>query len=155
MTCNMCQENEATMHFKQVSDGAAKEIHLCAKCALQAEFNIEPIISLTESLLAPEFQTNNYQDPEKKCDGCGMKESDFRRLSRLGCPTCYTSFAKELVPILSAMHKTSRHIGRTPAVEVANREITGLEQSMEKAVAIQDFEEAATLRDKISELKDK
>lgn len=153
MTCSICQQNEATMHFKQVSDGAAREMHLCAKCALQADLSIEPIISLTESLLAPEFQKENFPRTEKQCAKCEMKESDFQRLSRLGCPACYTSFAKTITPMISNMHKASRHTGRVPAAETVNRKIIGLERSMKKAVAIQDFEEAATLRDKISELK--
>jgi len=90
---------------------------------------------------------------EKTCLFCGTTGKDFKKRSLLGCPSCYEAFSEELSPYLRAMQKGSRHVGKAPAGEALSAEIAALQQALERAVSAQDFEEAATLRDRIRDLK--
>ena len=156
MKCEACGENEATVHFKQVSDGVAREMHLCETCASETDFNMVAQASVTDILFGGTFQAAPAQaGSDKECPVCRMKESDFRRLSRLGCASCYEAFSEELAPLLKAMHKGSMHAGKVPACERMSAELTSLELEMEDAIARQDFEGAAKLRDRIKGLKAK
>jgi protein arginine kinase activator len=82
-----------------------------------------------------------------------MRGSDFKKTSRLGCPACYEAFSEELAPLLGAMQKGTQHAGKVPASEKVTTEIEGLKKALERAVAAQDFEEAAKLRDRVRDLK--
>ena len=89
---------------------------------------------------------------ERKCPSCHMRSSDFRKTSRLGCATCYRTFAGELAPILEDMHRGDRHTGKVPRNAAVIRE-EELRLQLEEAVAAQRFEEAARIRDAIRELE--
>lgn len=130
-------------------------MHLCESCASETDFNMAAQASVTDVLFGASFQAG--EPPEegggKECPVCRMKEADFRRLSRLGCAACYDVFSSELAPLLKAMHKASAHAGKAPASQEVNAELVSLEQKMEEAIAAQDFEGAALLRDRIKDLK--
>jgi protein arginine kinase activator len=54
---------------------------------------------------------------------------------------------------LKAMHRADQHTGKIPQREsarvMASAELATLQQNMEKAIAAENFEEAARLRDSI------
>ncbi len=91
------------------------------------------------------------------CPQCGYKLGQFRKTGRMGCPVCYKTFSELLEPALKNMHKGSRHIGKAPEgirerIDISQK----LEQKQEKlreAIALENFEQAATLRDEIKSLK--
>ena len=92
-----------------------------------------------------------------QCPRCNLLYSSFRETGRLGCSACYEAFAQQLRPLLRRVHGAIRHSGRTPAVDDAHaarrRESRTLQEQMERAVARDDFEQAARLRDQIRALK--
>lgn len=154
MKCEACGQNEATVHFKQVSDGVSREMHLCEGCASETDFTVAAQASVTDVLFGSSFQAGGLPaGGGKQCPACRIREADFRKMSRLGCPSCYETFAEELTPLLKAMHKSSMHVGKIPACEQVSAEIATLEHDMEQAIAAQDFEGAASLRDRIRELR--
>ena len=159
MICEMCKEHEATVHLTQVIDGAIKKLHLCEECAAKSGFDVQGPISITDILLG--MGTAKEQTAamvaEKSCPRCHMRRTDFKKTGRFGCGTCYEAFSDELPPLLKAMHRSEQHVGKVPASESvrvrATLELTSLQQSLDKAVAEEHFEEAAQLRDKIQECK--
>jgi protein arginine kinase activator len=89
-----------------------------------------------------------------------MKQSDFKKNGRLGCPACYSAFEEELAPMLKAMHRQVRHVGKVPphspppeagATDNAAERVR-LQRLLDAAVAREAFEEAARLRDQIRAL---
>jgi len=64
---------------------------------------------------------------------------------------------KELAPTVRRIHGSAKHIGRLPqsasATLRSERELEGLREQMKKAIETQNFEEAASLRDRIRELE--
>jgi protein arginine kinase activator len=89
---------------------------------------------------------------EKACPVCGLRGKDYRKRALLGCPACYEAFADELKPYLQAMQKGGRHTGKAPAGARLDAELEGLQAALNRAVEVQDFEEAAALRDRIRAL---
>ena len=76
---------------------------------------------------------------------------------RLGCSACYDVFGESLESMLKNMHKGSEHIGKAPASLIRNRQldaqIKNLQSSLERAVAEEEYEKAADLRDQIRRIE--
>jgi protein arginine kinase activator len=156
MQCEICKTKEANVHLKQAWDGLVKELHLCEDCAAEKGFDVHAPLSLTDFLLGgDQQQTPALSFEDRSCSFCHARWSDFNKMSRLGCSSCYEAFAEELKPVLASMHKGSRHIGKVPAAEAFTGEVASLQKALEAAVEAQNFEEAARLRDRLCELKAK
>jgi protein arginine kinase activator len=91
------------------------------------------------------------------CPGCGLAYNEFKAKGRLGCPTCYEAFAPVLVPLLEKVHGAAAHTGRAPHRVAGEREareaLAGLEEELTQAVAAEQYEKAAELRDRIREMR--
>jgi protein arginine kinase activator len=96
------------------------------------------------------------------CPDCGMTLSEFKARGRFGCPKDYEIFADHLDPLFERIHdvQPARHEGRLPnqpAGEVQiverRRKLTELKSRLDAAVAEENYELAAKLRDEISNLE--
>jgi protein arginine kinase activator len=97
--------------------------------------------------------------PELKCPTCGFTQADFKKTGRLGCAECYATFAEGLEGLLKSMHKGTKHVGKVPQPMQQHKDyaekLGKLQQQLEKAVANEDFEQAAVLRDEIKQAREK
>lgn len=153
MICEFCERNEATVHLKQVCNGDVREMDICADCARERGFDVQSPLSMTDFLFGMGGPPKaREEEREKACGSCHMRTSDFKKSSRLGCPSCYEHFAEELAPMLKSMHKAVRHVGKTPVHERIEGDIHLLRDELQKCIAGQDFERAAVLRDRIKAL---
>jgi len=87
------------------------------------------------------------------CPACGWTAASIRSSGRLGCSDCAIVFRRE---ILSALKRSGSHgpyEGKVPhrglAGTVQEASITALSAALERAIRSEDFEEAATIRDRI------
>ncbi len=156
MLCDVCGESEATVHLTQVINDEVKKINLCEECAAESGLDVSGTIDFTDVLLGLGSQKEN--DPEvnnKTCPVCHMCFSDFRKTSRLGCQVCYDTFAEELKPLIEAMHKGEQHEGKMPAKSLAkintSVNLLTLKKALADAIASENYEEAARLRDQIKQ----
>jgi len=154
MQCEICKEKKATVHFKQVNDGVVQEMYICETCAAKKGFDVGAPVGLSEFLFGVGAPGPAEKPPaeDKACPACHMRRSDFRKTSRLGCPSCYETFADDLAPMLEDMHRGLTHVGKVPTGASAASRVAALRQALESAVVAQNFEEAARLRDLIREL---
>ncbi len=92
-----------------------------------------------------------------QCPACGCSKEKFEQTGRFGCPECYQAFGPFLAPILRKMHKGLQHVGKIPrrrlTPDVIEERIRLLEDELARAVRIEDFENAARLRDRVSSLR--
>ena len=153
--CEICQKAPATVHFKQVIDGAAKEIFVCEGCAKKHGFNIHAPVPGADFLfgIGLQSQTARPSEADKVCPVCHMRSSDLAKTSRLGCEHCYEVFEAELKPILWSMQKSDRHQGKVPVGARVRMLMAERREQLGMAVAAQNFEEAARLRDEIKDLE--
>lgn len=155
MKCELCKQNEAAVHLKHAFNGEVREVHLCSDCAAKKGFvaKLSPA-SLTDFLFGMEAQRKvEPQGTDISCPNCHMRRSDFRKNSRFGCSVCYQAFSEELVPLLDEFQKGHQHVGKVPVREKNAVELAALQKKLELAVEIQNFEEAARLRDEIQALR--
>jgi protein arginine kinase activator len=162
MLCDKCKKNTATIHYQQIINGKLTSMNLCSKCAAldgySNPFEINPME--LNDFIASVFNLN----PERvrhtvKCSECGYTLDKFNKTSLLGCDKCYDSFRKELLPIIKNIHGSTLHVGgKAPvqsAVDNVAVEIDKLKTELNQAVKNEEYELAATLRDRIKELEAK
>ncbi len=151
MKCHRCGLREASVHWLEMNAGERRSLWLCADCAAsreQAPAASEPQVS---------FLGQGLGSAAAACPGCGTTLEDLRRDNRLGCARCYVTFRSTLLPLLARFHRHISHVGKVPGgVQPTTRlaEITRLRLGLTKAVAAEEFERAATLRDRLRELED-
>lgn len=167
MLCERCNEHQATVHVTRVVNGDKSEFHLCGKCATreQEELGVTletafPIHHLLGELLHYQNWLTGRRgaSPEGvRCGNCGLTYEEFTRTGLLGCGRCYEAFNTELEPLLQRVHGATRHSGKAPrrqegALSV-QRQVEGLRRELDAAVAAEEFERAAELRDRIRTLE--
>lgn len=156
MKCEKCGK-PATVHLTEVLQGEKIEKHLCEECA-QLEgitFSAEvPISQLLEEFILKGGEAQGEQQPV--CDVCGMTFKEFRQDGLLGCPNDYEAFAEQLGPMIERAHGgADQHIGKVPHragnEEKKQNAILRLRVELKAAIAAEDYERAAALRDQIKE----
>ena len=110
---------------------------------------------------APETAATEPKD-ELTCSACGLTFTEFTRQGRFSCGECYSAFRSRLEPILRKIHGASLHRGRNPEhahlddqAAVPIKEEARLDAELTKAIAAEDFERAAELRDKLRTVREK
>ena len=93
----------------------------------------------------------------KTCAHCALSLAEFQATGMLGCPQCYLHFAPILAPMLKRIHGSDQHIGKSYRKTIRplppTQELAKLKLELREAVAEENFEDAATLRDQIKELE--
>ncbi len=169
MMCDECGKNKATVHLTEIINEQITKLNLCESCAKEKGSDVEQHFGIADllSALSDVGQTTPGETipPSKnKCPGCGMAYEDFKKIGRLGCSECYTTFKQSLLPLLKRIHGSNQHMGKSPdpgmvkEQKVSTKLFTDLESAkidLQKAVKNEEFEEAAALRDKIKFLEKK
>lgn len=160
MICSNCGKNNATTTVKQTINGQTSIMYLCSDCAskLHTGWISNPFFN-TSSLFSGLFNQQEFtkRQQEACCPHCGATLRQILSTGHLGCSGCVQAFKQDLLPIIRKIHGNAAHTGKVPQsapVELKNkRQIEMLEQKLSSAVQSQQFEEAATLRDQIKQLK--
>jgi protein arginine kinase activator len=156
--CDKC-DKQATIHLTDIVDGKKNEVHLCEDCAASEGLTVKASIPLSQ--LLEEFVLQKSSAPEQadpKCDVCGMTFSQFRQKGLLGCPNDYDAFAPMIEPLLERAHGAqTQHVGKAPAKAGTSQQkqnaVLRLRGALRAAIAAEDYERAAALRDQIKELE--
>jgi protein arginine kinase activator len=158
MLCDVCKCNDATVFLTQILEGKMQKVNLCDACSKEKGVQDPTGFARADLLLgigaAEEIEKGT---PTQRCPVCGYTHADFKKSGRLGCSACYVTFAEGLNTLLKAMHKGTKHVGKLP--NRAHREIQRsdrmrtLTENLEKAVAEENYETAASLRDQIKQLE--
>lgn len=160
MLCEECKAKEAAYTLSVMMGDEVKTRHLCEDCMakMNMTLNSGSIKNLLSSILSAITgnDTREETQPEIVCPRCRTTLSQFTKSGHLGCPGCYEAFREKLQPMLLQIHGRVQHAGRQPLNnEDAQRARTRQEQLtrlMEQAVALEDFETAAQLRDQLRAL---
>ena len=177
MICELCKKNPATIHIQEIVDNQKKSMHICTECAekkadspllFDGNFNLaEVLYSISEQMGLPGFglkpllgeaEKNEPQEQEKiTCMKCGWTLSQLRKTGRLGCPQCYKSFSEVLNDAFETMHRGKLHVGKKPGGKINESstlmlEVMNLKKELEELVKREEYEKAAVVRDKISDL---
>ena len=139
--------------YTQIINGQKSTLNICSACA-SGESIFDNFGSLLNFGVRPSAQNT-------VCPVCNMTLSEFSRKGKAGCGECYNTFRPHASAMLRKIHGSAKHITAedVPAEkqqeEKAENPIDALKQQLKKAIAEEDFEQAAILRDKIREAEKK
>jgi len=178
MICDNCRKNEASIHLIQLNNtGEVKKFDLCKDCVRELSFLSEEEIGQKEfgnsaNILAIDlgffsdnesfdlFNNLNYGSKEnRRCQFCNISLTAIKKIGRVGCPRCYEEFREELNPLIKLIQSGVEHKGKVPLncnkrLKI-EKKIKDLKFMLEEQIVIENFEEAAKLRDKITSLQKK
>lgn len=153
--------------YKESINGKTSSCALCSECASglgilgsAKKSPLDPFENMS-SLFGTLFGISPYKNhtslEEKKCSLCGATFRELAAEGMVGCPNCYREFADELSETIAKLHGSSHHTGCAPSEFAADRErkreLDETERRLREAVAAEEYEKAAMLRDKLRELR--
>ncbi|MEM1186362.1 MAG: UvrB/UvrC motif-containing protein [Planctomycetota bacterium] len=183
MLCQRCREREATIHEVTIRAGVPTSYHICEVCAAELGMTGNTSESIAELLPEQTVTTPEPVKREaatakraQSCGSCGLTFAEFKRSGLLGCEMCYEVFERQLAPLIERAHEGGgHHVGKVPRralddsrhaaqperlaallggqKERAER-LTELRKQLERAVAAEQYERAAALRDEIRRASD-
>ncbi len=175
MLCDICKKREAKIFYTEIKNGEKQEQHLCEECATEYTpsliiKNVSGLGGILSGLLLGAAGTHQEKQKETICPVCGLGYEEFLKQGRFGCAQCYHTFAPFLEKLLKNLHGADCHCGKhlkknDLSIESTQKEnhtqesnlseIERLTLQLQQAVEVEEFEEAARLRDIIRDLKQK
>ncbi len=150
MLCEECGINQAEVLMTTVINGESTTRHLCRECLKKYKAgDLQAVLAAVLSAMT----SKNRETPDITCPTCGETYAEFQKTGMLGCADCYQAFRKELTPLITRVQGRAQHAGRRPPVseeeQARQTRMEELRTLMEAAVAEENFEEAARLRDEL------
>ena len=160
MQCDLCHKNTATVHLTEIINDKVAELHICQDCAQAKAQELKQQLSVPE-LLGGLIDIDGLRPKETalRCPTCKITYSDFKKTGRLGCEQCYVTFKANLLPLLRKVHGSLNHQGKVPGsarkvVSTVSR-LKELKERLERAIKMEEYEEAARLRDEVRKVENK
>ena len=165
MMCEECGVNPAVFHFVTIRNDERTERNLCPACMAKYKkqlpgIDIKNLAGILNNLIDGKKGAGKEEvDPETEsitCEQCGMTYAEFQKCGMLGCANCYKTFKAPLDALLQRIHGNTQHAGRIPGSVRSGvsirMNIDRLKQRLQKAIAEEEYEQAAKLRDSIRAL---
>ncbi len=171
MLCDFCGSNEASVHLIKIFDNEVEKIYLCAECAKEISMGsedeiLEGLTKLLNKILHGKHKKNGLglkksskARESRRCYNCGIDFGTIKKTGKVGCRECYKEFSDILMPLLKAIHGSVEYKGKVPVnsnlkIKV-EKKIKDLKSRMNQEIIIENFEEAARIRDVIKKLQKK
>ncbi len=155
--CQHCGKNAATVNYRETVGGKSRQLHLCTECA--AKFGIvdlkDNLFSFSSLSSFPLFSSLQEEIPQAKkapaCPLCGTTLSQIQKNGKFGCSTCYDTFrdSLDLTPFVGKGYDAPQTKSDAAADLAPKNSLASLKAELKKAVAAEDYERAAKLRDEI------
>jgi protein arginine kinase activator len=167
MVCEMCKQNEATVHIVKIVNGFKQELNICEKCAqasqknqIGSNFKLENNFTF-QSLLSGlvDYLNQSCESTKEKniCEICGTTYAEFKETGLVGCNNCYQEFKDTLNPVIQRVQKNTEHVGKIPVRcgedIIEKRKIGHLKEELQKAISSEEYEKAAQIRDMIKDIQ--
>lgn len=166
MLCQECGQRPASLHFSKIVNGDKSEYHLCEACAREkgeiipgtsGGFSIHNLLSGLLNFESIDQDKRPVSQEHLRCEDCGMTYSQFSKLGRFGCSSCYKYFNNRLDPLFKSVHGSAVHTGKVPIraggqIRV-KRQVDELKHRLQDSITHEEFEVAAKLRDEIRMLE--
>lgn len=168
MLCEMCKQNNASVHIVRVINGVKQTLNICESCAKQSQgfaFNGEAKLespftfqSMLSGLVDYINQSHHsIKNTETICPSCGMTYGEFKQKGLMGCGTCYKQFNSIITPVIKRVQGSNEHVGKIPVKSgkeiMEKKRLLSLKEELQKAILEEEYEKAAQLRDMIREIQ--
>jgi protein arginine kinase activator len=139
--CNKCKVNDADIFIGYLNNSKSSTVCLCESCSIESGITFHILKDDLYSSDSPD-EGHLTVDYDHKCSRCSTDIKDFLANGRTGCPQCYSVFKEE---INRYFRQESKVIKKRPVIDE-------LAVELKKAVGDENYEYAATLRDRIKVL---
>lgn len=163
MMCEECGIRPAKFHLMTIANDVRTERNLCAVCMAKYQkqlpgIDFSNLAGILNSILEGGRAREEADETpgELRCEECGMTYAEFQKCGMLGCANCYKTFRQPLDALLQRIHGNTQHAGRIPGgvrsgVSI-RMNIDRLKQRLKRAIEMEEYEQAAKLRDAIRAL---
>ena len=173
MKCDICNNNEAVICLIKIQGNDVERVNICRECARElslldgVELYNDPTAALYK-LLQMDNTVNNSSGKSKifksldtrknlKCSYCGIDLKTIKRTGRVGCSNCYIEFKNILFPVIKSIQGSLENKGKIPVNTSKKirleKSIRDLKRQLQNEITIENFEEAAKIRDRIKRLE--
>lgn len=173
MLCERCNKKKAVIFYRENISGRTRALRLCAECTeiLEKAGELEDMSAVLSCFASPFLQATSsaaegmglwlgsaraVESPDK-CPLCGVSLREIATTGQVGCARCYEVFGEALEEVIRSTHGKAEHLGRVSASYRVRQEkserIRTLKAKLSEAVAGEQYETAAGLRDEIRTLE--
>jgi protein arginine kinase activator len=172
MKCDLCNNNEATIYLIKIQDSTVKRINICEECAKKYSFlgdedfhnDFTDILyeffgegSRPVSKRVKKIWGNLSYRRNQKCPYCGIDLKTIKKTGLVGCSNCYRELGDVLLPLIKNIQGTLENKSKIPVNTTekirAEVSIRNLRHKLQNEILVENFEEAARIRDKIKILE--
>lgn len=159
MLCQKCHKNTASVRYAEVVDGEVSNLNLCPECLSRHQdagvggFELSEPTHHRPSEPSVSDRLAASADSSATCEACDTDLKTIIDTGSVGCSTCYESFPIQLESILEGIHIALNHRGKVPNLDDDRvRQQSNLQSKrslLKTALTVENYEEAASLRDEI------
>lgn len=155
MLCDECKRYEATYHSIKKINGVTTEKHLCANCQKKyGGFQSIKMSGLGDFFSGFAGFLEEPKHEELLCSKCGCSADEFLRTGFVGCSSCYKELSSVILPVIQKMQGDIQHVGKVPqGVSGESTEYERLKKELEKALKLEDYEQAMVIHARLKELE--
>jgi len=175
MKCQICNKNEANIFFTQIVNNEKLVLQMCSECAekrgLSVKIEHPGFVSING--IADKKNAKDKSNSEFSliiCPSCGLSLSDFKSSGLFGCDDCHISFEGHIYDLLKELQCShDKKCDEEVIFEKDNSEkndnkepdekqdklklLKKLRIELKKCIESEDYEQAALLRDRITEVE--
>lgn len=166
MICQICKKNEANIVFTQIVNNEKIVLQICTECAKKKGISVEiekpsypKVHSFIGSLTGDIGEKSEKEIPDMTCNICGLTFAEFKKSGLFGCDKCHTAFGEHISNLLKQIHGTDIYEGKLPdelsGEDEKIQKLRSLRSELKRCIELEDYERAAKLRDRISEIEGK
>ena len=165
MICERCNKKMATLKFTEVVKGKAVLRNICETCMAELQANPSAAFEMTGAPAAKIPILGRRENPpvavvqRGECSSCGIALQEVVQAGRLGCTECLTAFSGLIEPMVRSLHFAPQHQGKVPRADVNHEQLRAKLRAkralLRAALKVENYEEAAVLRDTIKTLESK
>ncbi len=160
VNCEECGHNMASVHLTKIENNEVTAVHLCEECAKGKGISIaiDPEKFGLASMPIPMQQAIAAMQPQAPskpvlvCQSCGTNQDEFDKTGRLGCASCYGAFREQIDKIQLRFSDTLAYKGKMYSRGTCSEDETFLREELCRAVKGENFELAASIRDRIKRI---
>lgn len=159
MKCENCNKREAVFHYQRTQNGKTTEAHLCRECAERMGYRSQ----LESEIFFPFlFESSPRAHALQRCPQCHTALDEIRATGKFSCASCYDAFRDrlDLTPFVGKGYPAAAPVaaGNCESAALAEKEkkkekkeksLDELKKALAEAVAAEQYEKAAELRDAI------
>ena len=161
MICDECGK-PAAVRLTSIVNGEKVTRNLCGECMEDVRksmpnLDLSGLVGILASLIQATKKIDT-EDPDEimiVCEDCGTTYEQFQKRGLLGCTGCYRAFREPLLVLLQRVHGHTQHVGKRPGAypgDMSERiNLNQLRRQLQQAIADEEYEQAAVLRDRIRE----